>query len=53
MGIVPRTLTVQDISRRNDSCNEAKLYSAGLEQNMRERLEELTNSPSRLWENMW
>lgn len=30
-------------SRRNDSCNEAKLYSAGLEQNIRERLEELTS----------
>lgn len=32
-------------SRRNDSCNEAKLYSAGLERNIRERFEELTAPP--------
>lgn len=32
-------------TRRNDSCNEAKLCSAGLEQNIRERLEVLTGTP--------
>ena len=35
-------------SRRNDSCNEAKLCSAALERNMRERLEELTRTPNYL-----
>lgn len=33
-------------SRRNDSWSEAKLCSAALERNMRERLEELTYPPS-------
>ena len=33
-------------SRHNDSWSEAKLCSAGLEQNIRERLEELTAPPS-------
>lgn len=32
-------------SRRNDSCNEAKLCSAALERKMRERLEELASPP--------
>ena len=35
-------------SRRNDSCNEAKLYSAALERNIRERLEALTSQPRHL-----
>lgn len=33
-------------SRHNDSCNEAKLYSAALERNIRERLDKLTCPPS-------
>lgn len=32
-------------SRHNDSCNEAKRYSAVLERNIQERLEELTSPP--------
>lgn len=35
-------------SRRNDSWSEAKLYSAALERNIRERLEALTSQPRHL-----
>ena len=35
-------------SRRKDSWSEAKLYSAALELNIRERLEALTSQPRHL-----